>query len=66
MHFGRTFRLIQLNKNIPTQDIAAKLGVTPQQVYRWYKAPDVKLSLLTKIAEVLDVEPQELFEDTLN
>ena len=66
MHFGRTFRLHQLNKNIPTQDIAAKLGVTPQQVYRWYKAPDAKLSLLITIAEVLDVDPIDLFEETIN
>lgn len=66
MHFGRTFRLHQLNKNIPTHDIAAKLGVTPQQVYRWYKAPDVKLSLLITIAEVIDVDPQELFIEAIN
>lgn len=36
-------------------DIADRLGVSPQSMYQFFEAKDVKSGLIEKLCEVLDV-----------
>ena len=42
-------------------DIADRLGVSPQSMYQFFEAKDVKSGLIEKLCEVLDVDLYTLY-----
>lgn len=53
--FGKAIRAAQANSHTRISDIAKEIGVAPQQVSRWQKSKDIKLSRAVEIAAVFDL-----------
>jgi transcriptional regulator with XRE-family HTH domain len=50
--FGKAIRAAQASSHTRISDIAKEIGVAPQQVSRWQKSEDIKLSRAVQIAGV--------------
>jgi len=50
--FGKAIRKAQSSSHTRLSDIAREVGVAPQQVSRWQKSEDIKLSKAVQIANV--------------
>ena len=50
--FGKAIRAAQAGSHTRISDIAKEIGVAPQQVSRWQKSEDIKLSRAVEIAAV--------------
>jgi transcriptional regulator with XRE-family HTH domain len=50
--FGKAIRAAQASSHTRISDIAKEIGVAPQQVSRWQKSEDIKLSRAVQIAAV--------------
>ena len=50
--FGKAIRAAQASSHTRISDIAKEIGVAPQQVSRWQKSEDIKLSRAVEIAAV--------------
>lgn len=60
-HFGSRISRLRQNKNLTQEQLAARIGVTPQALSRWecgQSLPD--LSLLTEVCQILEVSADEL------
>lgn len=66
MNFGKALKAALKEKNVSIADMSVMLRVNVQQVYRMTRANDVKLTMLIKIANALDVDYQELIENAQN
>ena len=53
--FGKAIRAAQASSHTRISDIAKEIGVAPQQVSRWQKSEDIKLSRAVEIAAVFDL-----------
>lgn len=49
--------------SIPFTEIAERIGVSPQSMYQFFEAKDVKSGLIEKLCEVLDVDPTMAITD---
>jgi len=66
MNFGKALKAALKEKNVSIADMSVMLRVNVQQVYRMTRANDVKLTMLMKIANGLDIDYQELIENAQN
>ena len=53
--FGKAIRAAQASSHTRISDIAKEIGVAPQQVSRWQKSQDIKLSRAVEIAAVFNL-----------
>ena len=53
--FGKAIRAAQAGSHTRISDIAKEIGVAPQQVSRWQKSEDIKLSRAVEIAAVFNL-----------
>lgn len=60
--FGSAIKKAQEGSYIRVSDIAKKMGVAPQQVSRWQKAKDIKLSRAVQIAQVFEMTLPEFLD----
>ena len=63
-NFGKCLRLAQIQKVVSSTELAAKLGITKQQVSQWRYRQDAKLSLVVKLCNNLDMHPFDFLELT--
>lgn len=54
--FGKAMRTAQEQQGVSSIDLARRFGVHKQQVSRWRYQQDANLSLISKIAEALDLD----------
>ncbi|MFZ9068408.1 MAG: helix-turn-helix domain-containing protein [bacterium] len=66
MNFGKALKAALKEKNVSIADLAVKLGINIQQVYRMTRSKDVKLIMLMKVSNALDIDYQELIENAQN
>jgi transcriptional regulator with XRE-family HTH domain len=57
--FGKALRRAQKDRHVRVVDIARAIGVAPNQVARWQKMEDIKLSKAIKIAAVFKMTLEE-------
>lgn len=56
-------KIVLAEKKISQKELAEKLNVRPQQVSNWTRSnPNPRLNTLFKIASILDVKVDDLFE----
>lgn len=63
MKFGEKFKQQIRSKGMTIDATASLLGVHRQQIFRWMRQKDIRLSTLSKLAKALGVTPQELMSD---
>ncbi len=64
---GKKLRKLRLGAGLTLQDLAAKIGVSHQQLQKYETGSNrLSVGMLPGIAEVLGVEIMEFFEDTEN
>ncbi|MDU2196965.1 MAG: helix-turn-helix transcriptional regulator [Peptostreptococcaceae bacterium] len=64
MSLGKNIKKERVLRDIKQQDLAKSVGITPQYLRRIEKDEvDVKLSLIRKIAKILDITVNELIEE---
>ena len=66
MKFGHTLKMYQVWKGVTARDLAKRMGVASQQIYRWHKCEDAKLSVILKVCEELDVDLWEFLDAVLD
>jgi DNA-binding Xre family transcriptional regulator len=66
MKFGHTLKMYQVWKGVTAPDLAKRMGVASQQIYRWHKCEDAKLSVILKVCEELDVDLWEFLDAVLD
>jgi len=54
--FGKAMRKAQEQQGVSSIELARRFGVHKQQVSRWRYQQDANLSLISKIAEALDLD----------
>lgn len=60
-HFGNQISRLRQNKNMTQEQLAARIGVTPQALSRWERGQSLPdLTLLTEICQILEVCADEL------
>lgn len=59
MHAGKTIMRFQKEKGISGGDLSNQLGIAPQQLSRWRKSEDLKLSTIIRLCEVMGVDLDE-------
>lgn len=59
--FGNRISRLRQNKNMTQEQLAARIGVTPQALSRWERGQSLPdLSLLTEVCRILEVSADEL------
>ena len=61
--FGKALRRAQEDRHIRTIDIARSIKVAPNQVARWQKMEDIKLSKAISIAAVFKMTLEEFMRE---
>lgn len=56
---GKCLQVAQILKNVKSADLAAGLGVAPQQVVRWRSASNMRLHTVQEIASYLGMSLDE-------
>ncbi len=60
-HFGNRISRLRQNKNMTQEQLAARIGVTPQALSRWERGQSLPdLPLLTEVCRILEVSADEL------
>lgn len=60
-HFGSRISRLRQNKNMTQEQLAARIGVTPQALSRWERGQSLPdLFLLTEACQILEVSADEL------
>tara|TARA_R110000772_G_scaffold90186_2_gene186378 strand:- start:469 stop:675 length:207 start_codon:yes stop_codon:yes gene_type:complete len=59
MNIGRSIKIAQEIKGISNVVIALDFDVHVQQVSRWRNAPDVKISLASRLADYFDMRLED-------
>jgi len=54
--FGKAMRTAQEQQGVSSIDLARRFGVHKQQVSRWRYQQDANLSLISKVAQALDMD----------
>lgn len=60
--FGKAMRKAQEQQGVSSIELARRFGVHKQQVSRWRYQQDANLSLISKIAEALDLDEISFLE----
>jgi DNA-binding Xre family transcriptional regulator len=60
MHIGKQIRSVQADNSMKCMDLAERLGVAPQQLSRWRRAEDLKLSIVKQVADVFGLSVDDL------
>ena len=66
MKFGHTLKMYQVWKGVNAPDLAKRMGVASQQIYRWHKCEDAKLSVILRVCEELDIDLWEFLDAVLD
>ena len=62
VNFGKALRNAQANSYMRISDIARQMKVAPQQVSRWQKNDDIKLSRAIQIAAIFGMTLAEFID----
>ena len=62
-HFGNRISRLRQNNNMTQEQLAARIGVTPQALSRWERGQSLPdLSLLTEVCRILAISADELLD----
>ena len=61
-NFGKSLKLAQIKAGVSSTELAARLGITKQQVSQWRYRDDAKLSLVERVCEHLSITPVKFLE----
>lgn len=56
MNYGKSLKIALAMKDIKRQDLAATLGVVPQQVSNWITSGSISGNNLKRVCEALDMK----------
>lgn len=56
MNIGEKIRKAQDRQGVSSVELASRIGVRPQQLYRWRYSEDIRASRLIQICKALDVD----------
>jgi len=59
MHLGNRLREVMASRGINQSELGRKLGVKPQQVYKWVNAEDFRWGLIQELCAALDISETE-------
>jgi DNA-binding Xre family transcriptional regulator len=62
MNTSKAIRKLQDEQGMSCLELAIAMDVTPQQVTRWRTMPDLKLSTVLRLCDVLKVSITEFIE----
>lgn len=65
MKFGHVLKRYQLAAGVSAPELARRLNVASQQIYRWHKCSDAKLSVIRNICIALDADEMEFIYEVL-
>jgi len=59
MNTGKAIKKFQTEQSISCNELSAMLGVVPQQLSRWRKSQDLKLSIVLSFCEIFKIKIDE-------
>jgi transcriptional regulator with XRE-family HTH domain len=62
MNLGKSIRCLQEDRSMPCTKLAELLDVAPQQLSRWRRSEDLKVSVALKVAAVFGLTLDELLK----
>lgn len=61
---GTQLKYIIERSGLRSNDIAVKIGISPQQLNNTFHSPDIKTGLVEKVANVLGIPVSSMYGDT--